>query len=403
MKFMILTLYPDMFNCSFSDSILKRAQENGLIEIRTKNIRDFAEGKRRNVDDTPFGGGAGMLMSPKPLHGAISWAKEQNPNSKVIYLSAQGKRFDQEKALKIAREQKDLILVTGHFEGIDERIVDSMVDEEISIGDFVLTGGEIPAMCIIDSVSRLLPNVINEKSTEQESYSEELFFQREYPQYTRPADFMGQKIPEVLLCGDHQKIEDWRMSHIKGLSQAEKRVFNWRLSNFPKKGRKVELRIFHRSDIDHWLKYLNDEEVCRFLTISPPFTHEIEEEFYLSSIKDLNIIPLSILDKKNSVPIGTLSLEITKTNPHCARLGICIFNKDYWNNGYGTDALKTAIDFVFNDADLKRVELMVFEDNKKAKHVYEKVGFKEVGLANKKTLKNGKFINTYIMELIKDE
>jgi len=193
MKIDILTLFPDMFE-PIKSSIIGRAIENGLIEISTINIRDFSKDKHKKVDDTPYGGGAGMVMMPDVVYDSYKSIKECK-YAKTIYLSPQGTVFNQKKVKELSKE-KHLILLCGHYEGIDQRVLDEIVDEEISIGDYVLTGGEIPAMVLIDSISRYVDGVIKEESTLEESFSNNLL---EYPQYTRPEVFLNEKVPEVLL------------------------------------------------------------------------------------------------------------------------------------------------------------------------------------------------------------
>jgi tRNA (guanine37-N1)-methyltransferase len=207
MKIDILTLFPEMFHGILNSSIIGKAVEKGIIQASLVNIRDFSRDRHKRVDDYPYGGGAGMVMTPQPLYDAVSSVKKDNPEARVILTSPRGKPFVQEKALKLSREAH-LIIICGHYEGIDQRITDSVVDEEISVGDYVLTGGELPAMIIVDAVTRLLPDVIGSPlSLEEESFNEGLL---EYPQYTRPAKFMGMEVPEVLLSGDHKKINEWR-------------------------------------------------------------------------------------------------------------------------------------------------------------------------------------------------
>ena len=203
MKFDVLTLFPEMFE-TLNQSILGKAQEKNLIDINLINIRDFSKDKHKKVDDTPYGGGAGMVMRADVVYDAFK--SVETPNSKLIYLTPQGKPLNQAKVEELAKNEH-LILLCGHYEGIDQRVIDKIVDEEISIGDYVLTGGEIPAMVLIDSVSRYIEGVIKSDSKEEESFSQGLL---EYPQYTRPEEFEGQKVPEVLLSGHHQKIEKWR-------------------------------------------------------------------------------------------------------------------------------------------------------------------------------------------------
>ena len=203
MKFDVLTLFPEMFE-PLKQSIIKRAAEKKLIDIKLVNIRDFSEDKHNKVDDTPYGGGAGMLMKPDVVDRAYNSVKSEN--AKVIYLTPQGKTLNQ-KIVKDLSKQEHLILLCGHYEGIDQRVLDKIVDEEISIGDYVLTGGELPAMVLIDSVSRYVEGVLSNESTEEESFSNGLL---EYPQYTRPEIFDNVKVPDVLISGHHENIRKWR-------------------------------------------------------------------------------------------------------------------------------------------------------------------------------------------------
>ena len=203
MKFDVLTLFPEMFE-PLNSSIIGRAKEKNLIEINLINIRDFSKDKHKKVDDTPYGGGAGMVMMPDVVYDAYKSVEDKN--AKVIYMSPQGKKLTQKKVEELANEEH-LIILCGHYEGIDQRVIDKIVDEEISIGDYVLTGGELPAMVLIDSVSRYNSGVIAEESREEESFANGLL---EYPQYTRPEVFEGVKVPEVLLSGHHANIEKWR-------------------------------------------------------------------------------------------------------------------------------------------------------------------------------------------------
>ena len=202
-KFDVLTLFPEMFE-GIKYSIIGKAIEKELIDINIVNIRDFSKDKHKKVDDTPYGGGAGMVMKPDVVYDAYSSVKTDN--AKVIYLSPKGKTLNQEKVKELSKENH-IILLCGHYEGIDQRVLDEIVDEEISIGDYVLTGGEIPAMVLIDSVSRYVNGVITKESVEEESFSNGLL---EYPQYTRPEIFLDKKVPEVLLSGHHENIKKWR-------------------------------------------------------------------------------------------------------------------------------------------------------------------------------------------------
>ena len=203
MKFNVLTLFPEMFS-ALDESIIGRGKEKGLIDINLINIRDFSKNKHKKVDDTPYGGGAGMVMEPTVVYDAYCSVKE--PNAKVIYMSPQGKTLNQQMVQDLAKEE-NIILLCGHYEGIDQRVIDEIVDEEISIGDYVLTGGELPAMVLIDSVSRYVEGILKEDSIQEESFTNGLL---EYPQYTRPEIFLGKRVPEVLLSGHHENIKEWR-------------------------------------------------------------------------------------------------------------------------------------------------------------------------------------------------
>ncbi|MFH0892134.1 MAG: tRNA (guanosine(37)-N1)-methyltransferase TrmD [Candidatus Falkowbacteria bacterium] len=218
MTFHIITIFPGIFDSYFNESILKRAQKNNLIGIKIYDLRDWTDDKHRTVDDTPYGGGAGMVMKTDPLYRAINDIKRnvEGGKFKIVLLSAKGKTWNQRQARKYAK-LRDVILVCGRYEGVDERVT-KFIDEEISIGDYVLTGGEIPAMIMVDSVARLLPGVLgNKESAEKESHSEPGLL--EYPQYTRPEVFEAKgkkyRVPKVLLSGNHKKIEEWRRKHSK--------------------------------------------------------------------------------------------------------------------------------------------------------------------------------------------
>ncbi len=203
MKFNILTLFPEMF-IPLNYSILGRAINNDIIKINTINIRDFSEDKHKKVDDTPYGGGAGMVMRADVVYNAYSSIKTPG---KVIYMSPRGRKLSNSVIKDIVNKEENITILCGHYEGIDERVIEEIVDEEISIGDYVLTGGELPAMVFIDAISRYIDGVINKKSVEEESFSNGLL---EYPQYTRPEIFLNKKVPEVLLSGHHRNIEIWR-------------------------------------------------------------------------------------------------------------------------------------------------------------------------------------------------
>ncbi|MBP5529641.1 MAG: tRNA (guanosine(37)-N1)-methyltransferase TrmD [Lachnospiraceae bacterium] len=218
MNFHILTLFPEMVENALNTSILKRAADAGIIEINAVNIRDYSTDKHKKVDDYPYGGGAGMLMQAQPVFDAYedlckAIKKRKKSRAKklkvrVLYMTPQGRKFDQKFAEELAKEE-DLIFLCGHYEGIDERVIEEIVTDEVSLGDFVLTGGELPAMVMVDCISRLIPGVLgSDDSASDESFSDGLL---EYPQYTRPEVWQGKAVPEVLLSGNHKEIEKWRM------------------------------------------------------------------------------------------------------------------------------------------------------------------------------------------------
>ena len=207
LRFDIVSIFPGMFESPFGDSIIQRAREEGLLDLRVHDLRDYSLNKHRKVDDTPFGGGVGMVMNVEPIARVIAAIKKEVPETRTILLSPGGRPFDQEKAWELSR-LPSLTLICGRYEGVDERVRLHFVDEEISIGDYVLTGGEIPAMVLVEAISRLVPGVLGDpESIVEESFAGDLL---EYPQYTRPRDYQGFKVPEILISGDHKKIRDWQ-------------------------------------------------------------------------------------------------------------------------------------------------------------------------------------------------
>lgn len=240
MRIDILTLFPDMFDI-FNKSIIGRAKEKGIFQINALNIRDFTTDRHKSVDDSPYGGGSGMVMTPQPIFDAIDHLKKENP-AKVIFLGPKGKVFDQRMAEELSKEE-GLIFLCGHYEGIDERI-HTKIDMEVSLGDFILTGGEMAAIPIIDSILRLLPEVLGkEDSSLIESFSENLL---EYPHYTRPETYEGMKVPEILLSGHHEKIRIWRR-YMMLKETREKRPDLYRRHILTKEDRKI-LKKFEVDD-----------------------------------------------------------------------------------------------------------------------------------------------------------
>jgi tRNA (guanine37-N1)-methyltransferase len=217
MKIDVLTLFPAMFAGPLDESIIQRARKKGLLDLKIHNLRDWTHDRHRTVDDKPFGGGPGMLLKPEPLFEAVESLRREK--TRVILLSPAGRKFDQAIARDLA-QQEDLLLVTGHYEGFDERVRETLADDELSIGDYVLTNGALPAMVVIDAVARLLPGVLgDDESSRDESFSHGLL---EYPQYTRPAEFRGMKVPEILVSGHHAEIEKWRREQARSRTKKQR-------------------------------------------------------------------------------------------------------------------------------------------------------------------------------------
>jgi len=229
LHFTVITIFPNMLSSPLSHSILKKAQTNGLIKIDVVDLRDYTADRHRTTDDSPYGGGHGMVMKPEPLVAAVEEARSRTPDARVILLTPRGRVFDQQTAKKLAN-QRNVVLICGRYEGIDER-VSAFVDDEISLGDYTLSGGEPAAIVVIDAVARLVPGVLgNENSTAEESFTDGLL---EYPQYTRPEEFRGMKVPEALLSGDHERIKEWRQQQSLAVTQERRPdlIANLRVSN----------------------------------------------------------------------------------------------------------------------------------------------------------------------------
>lgn len=217
MKIDVLTLFPAMFAGPLDESIVKRARTKGLLDLTVVNLRDYTHDRHKTVDDRPFGGGPGMVLKPEPIFEAVE--SLANDSTRVLLMSPSGRKFDQALARELAQE-KHLLLISGSYEGVDERVIETLVDDEVSIGDFVLTNGALPAMLIVDAVTRLLPGALgDDASSADESFSHGLL---EYPHYTRPAEFRGMKVPEILLNGHHAEIEKWRKEQAQVRTKARR-------------------------------------------------------------------------------------------------------------------------------------------------------------------------------------
>ena len=226
MRFDIMTLFPELVSGVLSESVIGRAQKSGAIEVFAHNIRDYSKDKHRRVDDTPYGGGMGMLMSPVPIYDCFTAITSPEVNAcekrHVIYMSPRGEVLSQKKARELAENYDNIVILCGHYEGVDQRLIDEIVDEELSIGDYVLTGGEIPACVLVDCVSRMIDGVLSSAECyEKESFSDGETV--EYPQYTRPVEWRGRKVPDILLSGHHANIEKWRDAEAKRLTEERKK------------------------------------------------------------------------------------------------------------------------------------------------------------------------------------
>ncbi len=410
MKFSLLTLFPDFFSTPLSSSIIKRAKEKKITEYETVNIRDFSQNIHSSVDDKIFGGGAGMLMNAEPIALAIEKVKKENnfsdEDSEVIFFTPNGEKLTQKKSYEFARNGKNKILLCGHYEGIDQRVIDSHVDECISIGETVVTGGEIPALFFMDSIIRLLPNVISQKTShEEDSFSFNLYGKGEYPQYTRPEIWREKKIPEILISGHAKNIENFRRQNITNCSSTEKKIIELREKFFssekPYKTRNLLFRIPEKNDVQQWLKWFTDDEVCKYLRLSPCQTLADEENFFEWQHYNLQMLYLQIIDKKSKQHIGGISLEINDEN-NSAQLGLVIGDKKFWNKGVATESTFAILKIAKHQLKLSKIVLDVFTENISAQKVYEKCGFQKVGESKKYYLKNGKYYDALLYEILLD-
>lgn len=300
LNFTVITIFPEMFSSPLAHSILKKAQEKGLISVRLVDLRDYATDRHRTTDDSPYGGGQGMVMKPEPLAAAIEDAKKSRAKPKVILLTPQGRVFNQSEAARLAAEN-ELVLICGRYEGVDER-VKSFVDDEISVGDYTLSGGELPAMTVIDAVTRLIPGVLgNPKSSEEESFSEGLL---EYPQYTRPEEFRGMKVPEVLLSGDHERIKRWRRETSLQLTR-ERRPDLFEKAPLTPAEKKSERRLPHLAlALLHHPVYDKNQQVVTTAVTNMDIhdiarsarTYGVNRFYVVTHVKALQMLALKIID-----------------------------------------------------------------------------------------------------------
>ncbi len=413
MHFSLLTLFPDFFTSPLSESILKKAQEKKVFSTSILNIRDFSENLNgnKNVDDKVYGGGAGMLMQAEPVSRAIKSAKKNTKKtSETIYFSPSGKKLTQEMAKDFATNGRDKILLCGHYEGIDERVLVTEVDHHVSIGEAVVTGGEIPALFFLDSVVRLLPEGIGKnQSHEEDTFSEKFFGKGEYPQFTRPEVWNDMRVPAVLLSGDDKKIEEWKFSSLKNVDDIEANIIRLRREKFsPQKPLKVRnsghdflLRIPEKTDIDSWYKWFNDPEVFEFLRTGNCLWQD-EIDYFWFQYYQLKMLTLVILDKKTQKILGNASLEILPESEHIAQFGLVIGEKDFWNKGLGTAVTREMIRIAFEDLGVEKIQLDVFSENLSAQKVYEKCGFQRIGISRNFYEKDGKFVDVVLYELLRD-
>jgi tRNA (guanine37-N1)-methyltransferase len=403
MKFTVLSLFPDFFLSPLKQSILKRSINSGIISIDCIDIRDFANNKNHSVDDSPFGGGDGMIMNAEPVALSIENIKKYDENTEVIFFTPSGDSLTQEKTNCFAKNNKNKILLCGHYEGIDERVLNSHVDHFISVGSSVLTGGEIPALFFLDSVNRILPNSINKKSShEKETFSTKLYGKGEYPQFTRPSIWRNKKVPAVLLSGNHKKIEDYEYGNLKNCSNIEKKIIFLKRTYFdPKKPYKLKnykLRIPIQNDILDWYKWFEDKEIYKYLN-QENLSLENIEKFFIKQNNNLFLLKLEIVEKTTNYHIGTISLYIKK-HGKIGKLSIVMGNHKDWNSGVVTSILKELILIYKNLLNLEKITLVIFTKNIAAQKIYEKCGFTKVGKSTKAVLKNNVWHDTLFYEYL---
>lgn len=407
MHITFLTLFPDFFTSPLSSSILDRSQKKNIFSYSFVQIRDFSEDKHNKVDDVPYGGMHGMLMKASPISKAIHHAKVKYPESEVVFFSPTGKPFTQEIARFYADSQKQLIFLCGHYEGVDQRVLDTLVDSVYRVGDAVLTGGEIPALYATDAIVRLLPGAIGkERSHQEETFSDKLFGKGEYPQYTRPEVWENLKVPEVLLSGNHFAIEKWKEENLQGLSSIEKNVLFLKKNIFSvqkiKKYKLFGLRLPSILDASLWVSIFSDIEVTQNLLLSDGISYEEELDFLKNDAKDLHSLTLSAVDLITKKVFANVSLRFSEETPHIASLGI-VLQKDYWGKGLGTAIVKKICEIGFEYfPTLQKIQLDVFEENYSAQRVYEKVGFEKIGFLKNHYLKDGIWKNVFLYEKYRD-
>ena len=351
MTFHVLTLFPNMFDAPLNQSIIGRGQEAGHLRIHTHQIRDFTKNRQKQVDDYPYGGGGGLIMTAQPLHDAWKHAKGQQPNAHTIYFSPKGRPFTQEDAKRLAAHQNGLILVCGHYEGVDQRFIDHCVDEEISLGDFVLTGGEIPAIAVIDAVARLVPGVLSsEASFTQESHWQHTL---EHPHYTRPPVWEGHEVPKVLQDGVHIDIARWRRK-MSFLETIKRRPDMFAKLLFSKEDLKVlgELRTeTDDPEIQATLQHLHTERITvRPLTEADAKRISSDAEMYLKELEEKQIHSFAIYAERLGF-CGQISYQMT--DAHSAELS---FHMKKHAQGRGIDVFATAyvLDAIFADGNVLR-------------------------------------------------
>jgi|GEM_PF-114921 len=408
MEFLVLTLFPEMFSGPLTESILKRAQDEKIISVELQNIREFGLGKYRQVDDAPYGGGAGMVMRVDVIAEALRAAKDKLPHARIVAFTPRGEVLSQEKCRALATAEEPLILLCGHFEGIDERVYEMFVDEELSLGDFVLTGGEIPAMALIDSVTRLLPGALgNDESSSEESFSEAFGGRLEHPQYTRPEEFEGLKVPEVLLSGHHAEIEKWRLQNLQGFTPEEKMIFDLRREYFspqkPWKTKLFSLRTHLPEDLEYWLEWLNDEEITKYLPFELPYSAEDAKGFFAQCNETFEGLFLTICDRTTNEPIGHASLEFSNDKKTAAKFGIYLGAKELWGQGYGSAVVAALLKIAFTLLQVEKVALTVFSENLSAIKMYERAGFRTIGEARKEIKKGETFYDALLMEILHEK
>ena len=356
--------------------VVARAAARGTVGVETLNLRDFSTRADGRVDSPVYGGGPGMLLRPEPVAAGIRAALKRRPKARVALLAASGAPFTQTTAKCWASKGQDIILVCGRYEGIDERIQRAFGAEQISFGSAVLTGGELPAACVVDATARMVPGVLGSaESAVAESFSAQTFGGPEWPQFTRPPVWEGQTVPAALRSGDHAAIDSWRQKNLPNLSAGMRRVLAARMK-LPSKTRRLRLRLPRPTDAEVFFNALADPLVRRYIWMLGGAPTKTEcTEFLETQSNNLRAFFAVIEDKKTGEVLGNARLDLCNADEGRAEFGLLISNKKRWGEGIGTEATREMVKIGFEELGLRKIELHLNAENAPARRVYEKCGF----------------------------